>query len=72
MSSSSSATRRWPGPAPLRCLIWEPEETFRGPEDTWLGDERYSGDRQLAQPLGASQMGLIYANPEDPTASRTP
>jgi catalase-peroxidase len=46
--------------------IWEPEEIFWGPEDTWLGDERYSGDRQLAKPFGAVQMGLIYVNPEGP------
>ncbi|MBE1490537.1 catalase/peroxidase HPI [Plantactinospora soyae] len=46
--------------------IWEPEEIFWGPEDTWLGDERYSGDRELAGALGAVQMGLIYVNPEGP------
>ena len=46
--------------------IWEPEEIFWGPEDTWLGDERYSGDRELAKPFGAVQMGLIYVNPEGP------
>ncbi len=46
--------------------IWEPEEIFWGPEDTWLGDERYSGDRELAAPFGAVQMGLIYVNPEGP------
>src|SRR5471030_1332551 len=44
--------------------IWEPEEIFWGAEDTWLGDERYSGDRELAGPVGAVQMGLIYVNPE--------
>jgi catalase-peroxidase len=46
--------------------IWEPEETFWGPEEAWLGDERHSGDRELAKPLAASQMGLIYVNPEGP------
>ncbi len=46
--------------------IWEPEEIIWGPEDTWLGDERYSGDRELAGPVGAVQMGLIYVNPEGP------
>jgi catalase-peroxidase len=52
--------------------IWEPEEIFWGPEDTWLGDERYSGDRQLAKPLGAVQMGLIYVNPEGPNGNPDP
>jgi catalase-peroxidase len=46
--------------------IWEPEEIFWGPEDTWLGDERYSGDRELSGALGSVQMGLIYVNPEGP------
>jgi catalase-peroxidase len=46
--------------------IWEPEEIIWGPEDTWLGDERYSGDRELSGPFGAVQMGLIYVNPEGP------
>jgi catalase-peroxidase len=48
---------------------WEPEEIIWGPEDTWLGDERYSGDRQLADALGAVQMGLIYVNPEGPNGN---
>ncbi|KIA61036.1 catalase/peroxidase HPI [Nocardia vulneris] len=52
--------------------IWEPEEVFWGPEDTWLGDERYSGDRELSGPLGAVQMGLIYVNPEGPNGQPDP
>ncbi|QDK39343.1 catalase/peroxidase HPI [Bdellovibrio sp. NC01] len=52
--------------------VWEPEEVFWGPEDTWLGDERYSGDRELANPLGAVQMGLIYVNPEGPNGNPDP
>jgi catalase-peroxidase len=52
--------------------IWEPEEIFWGPEDTWLGDERYSGDRELADSLGAVQMGLIYVNPEGPNGNPDP
>jgi len=52
--------------------IWEPEEIFWGPEDTWLGDERYSGDRELARPFGAVQMGLIYVNPEGPNGKPDP
>ncbi|HZZ98030.1 MAG TPA: peroxidase family protein, partial [Jatrophihabitantaceae bacterium] len=52
--------------------IWEPEEMFWGPEDTWLGDERYSGDRELSGPLGAVQMGLIYVNPEGPNGNPDP
>lgn len=51
---------------------WEPEEIFWGPEDTWLGDERYSGDRQLENPFGAVQMGLIYVNPEGPGGEPDP
>ena len=50
-----------------RVDVWEPEEdVYWGPEDTWLGDERYRGDRELADPFGAVQMGLIYVNPEGP------
>jgi catalase-peroxidase len=52
--------------------IWEPEEMFWGPEDTWLGDERYSGDRELAEPLANVQMGLIYVNPEGPSGRPDP
>jgi catalase-peroxidase len=53
--------------------VWEPEEDiYWGPEDTWLGDERYSGDRQLANPFGAVQMGLIYVNPEGPNGNPDP
>jgi catalase-peroxidase len=52
--------------------IWEPEEIFWGPEDTWLGDERYSGDRELSNPFGAVQMGLIYVNPEGPNGNPDP
>jgi catalase-peroxidase len=52
--------------------IWAPEEIFWGPEDTWLGDERYAGDRQLSGPLGAVQMGLIYVNPEGPNGEPDP
>ncbi len=55
-----------------RADIWEPEEVFWGPEDTWLGDERYSGDRELARPFGAVQMGLIYVNPEGPSGKPDP
>ncbi|GAB2725450.1 catalase/peroxidase HPI [Nocardioides pakistanensis] len=52
--------------------IYEPEEIFWGPEDAWLGDERYSGDRELSGPLGAVQMGLIYVNPEGPNGNPDP
>ena len=53
--------------------VWEPEEDiYWGPESTWLGDERYSGDRDLEHPLGAVQMGLIYVNPEGPNGSGDP
>ena len=52
--------------------VWEPEEIFWGPEDAWLGDERYSGDRELSGPLGAVQMGLIYVNPEGPNGKPDP
>ena len=53
--------------------IWEPEDAiYWGPEAKWLGDERYSGDRVLANPLGAVQMGLIYVNPEGPNGQPDP
>jgi len=53
--------------------IWAPEEdVYWGPESEWLGDERYSGDRELANPLGAVQMGLIYVNPEGPNGNPDP
>lgn len=52
--------------------VWEPEDIFWGPEDTWLGDERYSGDRQLSGPLANVQMGLIYVNPEGPGGNPDP
>ncbi|WP_181782677.1 catalase/peroxidase HPI [Pseudonocardia pini] len=53
--------------------VWEPDEdVYWGPERTWLGDERYTGDRELEKPLGAVQMGLIYVNPEGPNANPDP
>jgi catalase-peroxidase len=52
--------------------VYEPEEVFWGPEDTWLGDERYAGDRELQGPVGAVQMGLIYVNPEGPNGDPDP
>ncbi len=55
-----------------RADVYEPDETYWGPETTWLGDERYKGDRQLDHPLGAVQMGLIYVNPEGPNGVADP
>ncbi|MEU7470069.1 catalase/peroxidase HPI [Streptomyces sp. NPDC044984] len=56
-----------------RADVWEPEEdVYWGPESTWLGDERYTGDRELENPLGAVQMGLIYVNPEGPNGNPDP
>jgi catalase-peroxidase len=56
-----------------RADVWEPDEdVYWGPEDTWLGDERYTGDRQLENPLAAVQMGLIYVNPEGPNGVPDP
>ncbi len=55
-----------------RADVWEPEEVNWGPESKWLGDERYTGDRELQKPLGAVQMGLIYVNPEGPNGKPDP
>ena len=56
-----------------RADVWEPEEDiYWGPENTWLADERYRGDRELEEPLGAVQMGLIYVNPEGPNGTPDP
>ena len=56
-----------------RADVWEPDEAiYWGPEAEWLGDERYSGDRELANPLAAVQMGLIYVNPEGPERQARP
>jgi catalase-peroxidase len=56
-----------------RVDVWEPEEdVYWGPETVWLGDERYSGDRELANPFGAVQMGLIYVNPQGPNGNPDP
>jgi catalase-peroxidase len=55
-----------------RIDTWEPDDVYWGPEKVWLGDERYRGDRDLANPLAAVQMGLIYVNPEGPNANPDP
>ena len=56
-----------------RADVWEPDDdVYWGPETTWLGDERYTGDRELDKPLAAVQMGLIYVNPEGPNGNPDP
>jgi len=60
------------GGAGGRVDTWEPEEVYRGPEGSWLADERHSGERELRQPLGTVQMGLIYVNPEGPNGKPDP
>ena len=52
--------------------VWEPDEIFWGPEDTWLGDERHAGDGEMQGPFGADHMGLIYVNPEGPGGNPDP
>ena len=55
-----------------RADVWEPKDIYWGPEDKWLADNRYTGDRELENPLGAVQMGLIYVNPEGPNGNPDP
>jgi catalase-peroxidase len=55
-----------------RADVWEPDDTYWGTESEWLGDKRYSGDRELENPLAAVQMGLIYVNPEGPNSNPDP
>ena len=55
-----------------RADVWEPKDIYWGPENKWLDDQRYTGDRQLENPLGAVQMGLIYVNPEGPNGNPDP